>query len=1015
MDSVWLQEITKKYLDTIANASEFNFVDEDARIPLTDVYIMLEAIKTKPPKSKEKRDELSSYEERRESAGLNRPDTTTAQEIKQPLVPLSKVLAENSHVVLLGEPGAGKTTALNFIGLCFAKEDERWAEEQLDLHELRIPIKLQLQVYGSDLANEGAQMIPALARQTASRLQTIKKEKSEELVASWLETDCLLILLDGLDEIHEKRGEVIDSIRHFAESPDGKKARIVITSRLAGYTTLGGPFKEFTLTPLQRRDDAKNFLRGWLTSLKPEWKDEINQKVEDLSNGLQAQPALRRMMNNPLILRMAAEQFAYKGNIAQSRAELYENYVQEAWLRANKRGAQDADKNSAIATLEALAWEIQMGSARNEKDAIRILLDQKHNLANDELMAQELLTLVHEKMGLVVLINQKFVFSHATFQEYFVAKRLHTAWQNDSKLTWKFLRPRLHVPEWREPLFLLVSALDHIQCRKLIDQIRLAKSNYENILWRDFLLAAELIGTLNSPHPDSIAPFIKIFIEDITKFPFEQIIPGFIDIFRDTFHGPLHSIRIRSDAILARWETKTGVVEWALIHIGKSAVPELLNIAQLYRRPSLLSELMGKNLLRSTINVLSEIGDPQIIPTLFHALKNENIDIRSAATKALGKIGDPEGIPGLLQALEDGDTYVRHEAVDALSQIRDPQAISALIQALKNEDQFVREVAAIKLDEIQSSKDKNQYVYNDSAEELVQLDNLQDVPSLIQELIDTNEYVRQNAVHALYRISDPRVIPALFQTIKDQDHFVRGHAAKALGLLGGRLAIPVLLQALKDDEYFVRGRAAAALGEIGDPQATSALLEALKDDEYFVRGRAAGALGQIGDPQSIPGLLQALWDEDSVYGSAAYALGKIVRRWQIANTDPEQAVQIQILRQTAKTTSHIPDFIDFGVVLLERLETLTAPQFDPLNPPPPPKWQGALKYAGYTFALMILLSLVTVITIALTSAQGTLKGFVEDWVQSQPLSIIIALFLTLPLLATVIGITINTLKKRLEK
>ena len=194
MDSENIKKYTDKYLDTIAHASDFIYVDEDDRIPLTNVYVMLEEVEVKKKSQKKK------------------SQKPRGPEIKKPPIPLSKVLSENNHVVLQGEPGVGKSTTLNFIGLCFAKDKERWAKAKLNIPKSHIPVKLQLQVYGNDLVNEGAQMIPTLAREIASRLQTIQQDDAEELVTSWLETDCLLVLLDGLDEIHEERGRVINKV-----------------------------------------------------------------------------------------------------------------------------------------------------------------------------------------------------------------------------------------------------------------------------------------------------------------------------------------------------------------------------------------------------------------------------------------------------------------------------------------------------------------------------------------------------------------------------------------------------------------------------------------------------------------------------------------------------------------------------------------------------------------------------------------------------------------------------------
>jgi hypothetical protein len=184
---------------------------------------------------------------------------------------------------------------------------------------------------------------------------------------------------------------------------------------------------------------------------------------------------------------MAAQQFAREEKIARSRAALYKTYVEdEAWQRAVRRGAQETHKKHTLEALEALAWHLHTGGPGDKQNVIEVLQNEKYGFTNDELRAIELLTLVREKIGIVVFVDQKLVFSHTTFQEYFVAKRLHRAWQKNVKLTWKFLRPRLHLTAWREPLLLFASQLaDAIEIIDLITMINHAKSRYENKLHRD--------------------------------------------------------------------------------------------------------------------------------------------------------------------------------------------------------------------------------------------------------------------------------------------------------------------------------------------------------------------------------------------------------------------------------------------------------------------------------------------------------------------------------------------------
>ena len=53
---------------------------------------------------------------------------------------LGEILLENKYLVLLGEPGSGKSTTLQYLAWCFANEEVTL--EKLDLIESRVPILL---------------------------------------------------------------------------------------------------------------------------------------------------------------------------------------------------------------------------------------------------------------------------------------------------------------------------------------------------------------------------------------------------------------------------------------------------------------------------------------------------------------------------------------------------------------------------------------------------------------------------------------------------------------------------------------------------------------------------------------------------------------------------------------------------------------------------------------------------------------------------------------------------------
>ena len=91
---------------------------------------MLEAIARPEPHPLERRPELPPVPERWEHIGGPAGGPERPPEPPRP-VPLAQALKEAHHLTLLGEPGAGKTTTLQFVGLCFARPG--WARARLEL------------------------------------------------------------------------------------------------------------------------------------------------------------------------------------------------------------------------------------------------------------------------------------------------------------------------------------------------------------------------------------------------------------------------------------------------------------------------------------------------------------------------------------------------------------------------------------------------------------------------------------------------------------------------------------------------------------------------------------------------------------------------------------------------------------------------------------------------------------------------------------------------------------------
>ncbi len=900
------EHLTQAYLQHVAadwsTLRLYEGDEEERGIPLTDVYVLLQARYIPPPKpSDPPRPDLPASEERLEHAGPQPPSMPPEEEKARkehqpppppppPPVPLGKALQEAAHLALLGEPGSGKSTTLQFIGLCFARREENWAQEKLLLQEARVPIFLRLPACAGELSKGGDALRRVLIEEVARRLQK-STATAEKVYEAWERDNQLLVLLDGLDEVPEQREKVREQIEAFARAPAGQNARLVVASRIAGFSALQG-LKEYTLQPLEDSAHIQGYLQGWLGVLGIEGNPET--EAQTLLEKMRAIPALRRVLDNPLLLRLSAEVYARQGEIARNRADLYARYVAEAWRRAERRSADPKQRETALQALEAIAWHLHSGGERVEERLLQLL--QEKRLASDAEAARALLALLRQKTGLLArLEGDQHAFAHATIGEYFVARRLQRAWKQNPRRTRAFLRPRWHLPEWREPIILLVGALEADQLQTLISGLWSRCDPFERATRRSLFLAAELAveaghweGLASSLRPDLLQALQDedkgmrlVAAKALGEIGDPQVVPTLIQALQDEDMGVCEAV------VEALGEIGNPQVVLALIQALPDKNRGMRRLAETLKKigdpqavPALIQALQDEdeNVRWVAVWALTKIGAPAV-PVLIQALQDEKISVRWAA-EALGEIGAP-AVPALIQALPNKNRWVRRAAAEALGEIGDPQAVPALVQALRDEDEDVRREAAWALGKIgasavpalvQALQDEDRWVRRAAAEALGKIGDPQAVPALIQTLQDKNIWVRRAAAEALGEIGDPQAMPALIQTLQDEVKDVR----RAVGKIGDPQAVPDLIQYFEDQgKKDVRRAAAEALGKIGAP-AVPALIQALQDEDEDVRRAAAWALGQIGDRQAVPALIQALQDEnEDVRRAAALSLGKI--------------------------------------------------------------------------------------------------------------------------------------------
>ena len=161
------------------------------------------------------------------------------------------VADENQYLMVLGNPGGGKSTFLRRLGLEAFNEDR-----DKFLHDC-IPVMLELKQF----ANKEVDLIGAIAEE----FKHFGFPPSKEFAIKALETGKLMVLLDGLDEVpNEFTNSVMDAIDNLVTRYE--KNRFIASCRIAAYRS---NFKhDFQVIELADFDDTQieQFITNWFST-----------------------------------------------------------------------------------------------------------------------------------------------------------------------------------------------------------------------------------------------------------------------------------------------------------------------------------------------------------------------------------------------------------------------------------------------------------------------------------------------------------------------------------------------------------------------------------------------------------------------------------------------------------------------------------------------------------------------------------------------------------------------------
>ena len=447
---------------------------EAHRFPIEELYITLTTAAERPAerrgKSRRTKEELAELAAKQEAAS----------------VPLQSAL-KSDRLVIVGDPGSGKTTFLHRISYALAQtlldEEPKAARERLGIDGKPFPVFVRIgelaehiRLCREDPARPGPVGADAptwLPNFLATRSKEMSWGLDEDFFRQTIESGQAMILLDGLDEApgRVERESIVRLFEHAttAYSP----CRFVVTTRPRAYegeAVLGG-FPRAEIEPLTP-EAIDTFLQHWCEELYQGGADAERHRGE-LAEALRSRPEIRRMASNPVMLTALAVVHWNENRLPEQRAELYESVLR--WLlRARDQKTGRASSEVCARRFRKLALEMQnhpdgRQAQVTKRWAAEAIEDSFAAPTREERIEQAEKFLDEEEIdsGIITSVGRSVRFWHLTFQEYLAARAV-AGLGEEKQLELLFARDRLYEPEWREVLLLFGGVL-HEQGRDKVD------------------------------------------------------------------------------------------------------------------------------------------------------------------------------------------------------------------------------------------------------------------------------------------------------------------------------------------------------------------------------------------------------------------------------------------------------------------------------------------------------------------------------------------------------------------
>jgi energy-coupling factor transporter ATP-binding protein EcfA2 len=461
---------------------------------------------------------------------------------EKPPRPVLDVLTDSRHphVVILGDPGSGKSTLSRYVLLSLI--DAAGDEKLRRAFDGYLPLLIELRSYVGLCADHKCDTF-------IEYLEYLGQTEGWHLTASALahhlkNNGRAVVIFDGLDEIFdpEQREQIMRRIVGFAG--DYPNVQIIATSRVIGYRQkilTDADFAHFSLQDLDESQVAM-FAERWYDLALNDRPEDARERRERILRAFKESSSIRQLAGNPMLLTIMAI-IAKHQELPRERWKLYDhaaNVLIEHWdinkhLRDQNVPAEFIGQDEKKEMLRRLAYRMQRGAGglagnyihRDDlQDEFESYLKERFDHPPDRrtAIARAMIQQFRERNFILSLYGANlYGFVHRAFLEYFCASAFVNQFEKTQKLTLDELKREVYGAHWEdrnwhEVLRLICSMIDEEFTGEIIDYLlaapdQLKPKEYKKQAPWNIVLAIQCLSELKNP--GAIAESAKRLLEAV--------------------------------------------------------------------------------------------------------------------------------------------------------------------------------------------------------------------------------------------------------------------------------------------------------------------------------------------------------------------------------------------------------------------------------------------------------------------------------------------------------------------